>query len=68
MSLSLQTAQYERTMSNLNRELAALRSQPNLEETVTQLQARNDEMDELLRSKCAEIEENDDRFIEYVFL
>jgi hypothetical protein len=55
-------------MSNLNRELAALRSQPNLEETVTQLQARNDEMDELLRSKCAEIEENDDRFIEYVFL
>lgn len=68
MSLALQTAQYERTMSNLSRELAALQSKPDLGETVAQLQARNSEMDELLRSKCTEIEENDDRFIECVVL
>ena len=66
ISLSLHVAQHGRAMASLQRELATLRSKPNLEETVARLEAENQEMEESLRSKCAEIEENDDRIIECV--
>ncbi|KAK7058552.1 hypothetical protein VNI00_002188 [Paramarasmius palmivorus] len=64
MNLNLQSAQHKREMSNLNRELASLKARPNLEEALAELEQRNNEMEELLRRKCAEIEENDDRAIE----
>jgi hypothetical protein len=66
ISLSLHIAQHGRAMASLQRELAALRSKPDLEETVARLEERNQEMEESLRNKCAEIEENDDRIIECV--
>jgi hypothetical protein len=66
ISLSLHIAQHGRAMASLQRELAALRSKPDLEETVARLEERNQEMEESLRNKCAEIEENDDRIIEWV--
>jgi myosin protein heavy chain len=53
-------------MADLQRELQLLRSQPNLSDIVCELEERNNEMEELLRNKCAEIEENDDRALEYV--
>ncbi|KAF8078964.1 hypothetical protein FPV67DRAFT_1467005 [Lyophyllum atratum] len=62
--LSLQGAQHKREMADLNRQLGALRSQPNLQKAVSELEERNNEMEELLRNKCAEIEENDDRALE----
>ena len=64
MNLNLQSAQHKREMSNLNRDLASLKARPNLEEALAELEQRNNEMEELLRRKCAEIEENDDRAIE----
>ncbi|KAG6879570.1 hypothetical protein C0992_001397 [Termitomyces sp. T32_za158] len=64
VNLSLQGAQHKREMSELNHQLAALRTQPNLQSALAELEERNDEMEELLRKKCVEIEENDDRALE----
>lgn len=66
VNLSLQGAQRKREMADLQRELTLLRTQPNLTDAVSELEERNNEMEELLRSKCIEIEENDDRALEYV--
>jgi hypothetical protein len=68
VNLSLQNAQRKREMTELERELTAFRSMPNLEQALAELEERNSEMEELLRNKCVEIEENDDRALEYVFL
>ena len=67
VNLSLQNAQHKREMTVLQRELSAFRSGPKLEQAIAELEERNSEMEELLRNKCAEIEENDDRALEYVF-
>lgn len=66
VNLSLQGAQHKREMADLQRELTLLRSQPNLRDAVAELEERNNEMEALLRTKCTEIEENDDRALEYV--
>jgi hypothetical protein len=68
VNLSLQNAQHKREMAELERELSAFRSMPmpNLEQALAELEERNSEMEELLRNKCVEIEENDDRALEYV--
>jgi hypothetical protein len=66
VNLSLQGAQHKRETADLQRELQVLRLQPNLSDIVVELEERNSEMEELLRNKCAEIEENDDRALEYV--
>ncbi|KNZ80649.1 Cytospin-A [Termitomyces sp. J132] len=64
VNLSLQGAQHKREMSELNQQLVALQAQPNLQSALAELEERNDEMEELLRKKCVEIEENDDRALE----
>ncbi|KAF9015686.1 hypothetical protein BDQ17DRAFT_1295683 [Cyathus striatus] len=61
---SIQAAQHRREMNDLKREFEALQSQPNLEQALADLEERNSEMEELLRAKCTEIEENDDRALE----
>jgi hypothetical protein len=65
MQLAFQKSEHEQKLSTLHRELANLRRQPKLEERVAELEEQNQQMDDMLRTKCAEIEENDDRFIEY---
>ena len=67
INLSLLIAQHKREMTELEEELSAFRSMPNLEQALAELEERNSEMEELLRNKCVEIEENDDRALEYVF-
>ncbi|KAH9486241.1 hypothetical protein JR316_0000305 [Psilocybe cubensis] len=64
VNLSLQNAQHKRETTEFQRELSALRSRPNLELALSELEERNTEMEELLRAKCTEIEENDDRVLE----
>jgi predicted nucleic acid-binding Zn-ribbon protein len=64
VNLSLQNAQHKRETSVLQREVSSLRRMPNLETALRELEERNNEMEELLRSKCAEIETNDDRVLE----
>jgi len=64
INLSFQTVEHEKTVSSLRRELQSLRENSNLQSTVLELQEKNAEMEELLRAKCLEIEENDDRFID----
>ncbi|KAM6498691.1 hypothetical protein JOM56_006639 [Amanita muscaria] len=49
---------------NDQKELDAIRSKPDLAAAVTELEERNNEMEELLRKKCAEIEKNDDKVLE----
>ena len=66
--LDMQTIQHEQTVASLRRELYALRAQPSLEEEIAELKEKNAEYEELLRAKCLEIEENDDKFIEWVVL
>lgn len=63
-NLAMQTIQHEQTVAVLRRELNALRSQPSIEEEIAELKEKNAEYEELLRAKCLEIEENDDKFIE----
>ncbi|KAL1951328.1 hypothetical protein VTO73DRAFT_477 [Trametes versicolor] len=65
-NLAMQTIQHEQTVASLRRELNALRAQPRLEDEIAELREKNLEMEELLRAKCLEIEENDDRFIEMI--
>ncbi|KAJ7597437.1 hypothetical protein C8J56DRAFT_319481 [Mycena floridula] len=64
VNLGLLGAQHKREMSQLQRELDSLKSRPNLEQAVDELRERNEEMEELLRVKCREIEDNDDRALE----
>lgn len=64
VNLSLQNAQHKRETAELQRELSALRSRPNLAEALSELEERNNEMEELLKIKCIEIEANDDMKIE----
>ena len=66
INLSLQNAQHKREMSDLQRQLVTLQSQADLQAAISELEERNNEMEELLRNKCAEIEGNDDRTLEYV--
>ncbi|KAF9469811.1 hypothetical protein BDZ94DRAFT_30117 [Collybia nuda] len=67
VNLSLQGAQHKREMADVRRELSTLRSQPDLQVILGELEERNNEMEELLRAKCTEIEENDDRVLECVY-
>jgi len=64
VKLSLQNAQHKRETSEFQRELATLKSRPNFEQALAELEERNNDMEELLRAKCTEIEENDDRVLE----
>ncbi|KAF6766708.1 hypothetical protein DFP72DRAFT_1089472 [Ephemerocybe angulata] len=64
LNVSLLTAQHKRELTDAQRELERLRSKSNLEQITTELEERNQEMEELLKQKCAEIEENDDRALE----
>ena len=51
-------------MAELQKEVDALRSKPDLTAALIELEERNNEMEELMREKCAEIEENDDKVLE----
>lgn len=51
-------------MSSLRWELDAVRSEPKLHDVVAELEEKNREMDQLLQSKCVEIEDYDDRILE----
>jgi myosin protein heavy chain len=66
VNLSLQNAQHRRELAEVQKQLTALQTQPDLSGVVADLEERNNEMEELLKNKCAEIEENDDRTLEYV--
>ena len=63
VTLSFQKAEHTRALSALRSELAALRSKPDLESVVSELEEKNREMEEMLRAKCEEIEGNDDCMI-----
>ena len=63
VKLDLQVAQHNKAVDSLRKELAALQDTARLADTVTDLEEKNQEMDVLLKAKCQEIEENDDRFI-----
>ncbi|THH21203.1 hypothetical protein EW146_g292 [Bondarzewia mesenterica] len=64
MELTLRSTQHEHTLSTLRRQLEVLRSTPKQEEIIADLNEKIQIMDQLMRSKTQEIEENDDRFIE----
>ncbi|EJF67242.1 hypothetical protein DICSQDRAFT_76797 [Dichomitus squalens LYAD-421 SS1] len=63
-NLAMQTIQHEQTVASLRRELNALRIQPSYADELAELKEKNAEYEELLRAKCLEIEENDDKFID----
>jgi len=65
-NLGLLTAQHKREMAEVQRELDRHRSKQNLQAIIAELEERNEEMERLLKEKCTEIEENDDRVLEYV--
>ena len=64
INLSLQAVQHDKIISTLRKELETLQEAATLQQTVDDLREQNQEMEDLLKAKCQEIEENDDRFIE----
>jgi myosin protein heavy chain len=66
LNVSLLTAQHKRELADVQRELDRLQSNGNPERVIAELEERNKDMEQLLQQKCAEIEENDDRALEYV--
>jgi len=67
INLSLQTAQYKRELAKLQDKLVELEPR-HLKDALVDLEEKNNEMEKLLSAKCTEIEENDDRALEYVLL
>ncbi|KAI0285376.1 hypothetical protein BGY98DRAFT_1183192 [Russula aff. rugulosa BPL654] len=64
MQLTFQSAQHDQAVASLEREIQLLRATSRPDERVQELEEKISYMDELMRSKTQEIEENDDRFIE----
>lgn len=63
-NLTMEKIQHDQTIASLRRELNTLRAQPSAEDEIADLREKNAEYEELLRAKCLEIEDNDDKFIE----
>ena len=63
MNLTLQKVQHEKLVESLQKQLATVEQTVTLQNTITDLEEKNAQMEEWLKAKCAEIEENDDRFI-----
>lgn len=63
VKLELQAVQHNKTVEDLRKDISALEASAKLVDTVADLQERNTELDDVLKAKCLEIEENDDRFI-----
>ena len=61
---SMREIQQEQTINALKRDLQVMRANPSMEEKIADLEERNMDLEELLRNKCTEIEDNDDRIIE----
>jgi hypothetical protein len=64
MQLTFQSAQHDQAVASLEREIQLLRATSRPDERIQELEEKIGYMDELMRSKTQEIEENDDRFIE----
>ena len=64
MQLTFQTTQHSQTVATLKREIQLLQATSRPDERIQELDEKIRYMDELMRSKTQEIEENDDRFIE----
>ena len=68
MNLLLTDTEHKKTISTLRQQLSALEKGgvqlADLQRINNELQDQVAEMESLLRGKCAEIEENDDKFIE----
>jgi len=64
MQLTFQTTQHNQTVASLKREIQLLHAASQPDERIQELEEKISYMDELMRSKTQEIEENDDRFIE----
>lgn len=66
VSLSFKTAQFEQKLAMMQRELKKQQGHRQCQETMSELTEKNVYLEEMLRMKSVEIEENDDRFIECV--
>ena len=64
MQLTLQTTQHNQAVATLKREIQLLQAASRPDERIQEFEEKISYMDELMRSKTQEIEENDDRFIE----
>lgn len=68
MDLLLVKTQQERTIATLRQQLKQHEESgdkvQHMQKTIAELKDQVTEMENLLRSKCEEIEENDDKFIE----
>lgn len=64
ISLSFKTNQYEQKLAMMQRELQRQQSHRHCQENIAELNEKNEYLEEMLRMKSVEIEENDDRFIE----
>ncbi|KAI0294920.1 hypothetical protein BC826DRAFT_1104398 [Russula brevipes] len=64
MQLTFHAAQHDQAVASLKREIQLLHAASRPDERIEELEEKISHMDQLMRSKTQEIEENDDRFIE----
>ncbi len=67
MELTLQSIKHKEVVDSLNAQLGRMQADGELRETILELQEKNEDLEKMLQEKNVEIEENDDRFIQYVF-
>lgn len=65
ISLSFKTVQFEQQLAMMQRELKRQQDHHQCQESISEVKEKNEYLEEMLRMKSVEIEENDDRFIEY---
>lgn len=66
VSLSFKTVQFEQKVAMMQRELKKQQEHRHCQESIAELKEKTEYLEEMLRMKSVEIEENDDRFIECV--
>ena len=64
MQLTLQSIKHKEAIDSLNAQLASIQGSEKMEEAVLELQEKCEYLEKILQEKNAEIEENDDRFIQ----
>lgn len=64
INLSFKTNQYEQKLAMMQRELQKQQNHHQCQDSIAELNEKIEYMEEMLRMKSVEIEENDDRFIE----
>lgn len=64
--LTMQVIRHQQEIDGLKKEIAVWEAKPRLDDMLSELEEKNNELEELLRAKSEEIDENDEKILEFV--